>query len=101
LAQAWRNVPVQPCAREIAGVKVETVTGLTGSEFRKHYDCTIGEYPRRLRSEFACREIAVSDAPLVEIALSAGFANQAHFTRTFKRLKGITPTEYRSIYRTP
>jgi len=39
---------------------------------------------------------AGSDAPLVEIALSAGFSEQSHFSRTFKRLTGLTPSEYRS-----
>jgi AraC family transcriptional regulator len=31
-------------------------------EFRRHYQCTMGEYIRRLRIEFACREISVSNA---------------------------------------
>jgi AraC-like DNA-binding protein len=31
----------------------------------------------------------------VDVALSAGFADQAHFSREFKRGFGITPSEYR------
>ena len=69
------------------------------STFRKYYGSTIGEYVRRLRVEFACREIALSDTPLVEIALAAGFINQAHFSRTFRHITGMAPKEYRRNFR--
>jgi AraC family transcriptional regulator len=68
-------------------------------EFRRHYRCTVGEYVRRLRVERACREIAKSDVPLVEIASAAGFYDQSHFSRTFKRLTGLTPAAFRAACR--
>jgi AraC family transcriptional regulator len=68
-------------------------------EFRRHFHCTMGEYLRRLRIERACREMAHSDAPLAEIAALAGFYDQSHFCRTFKRLTGMTPAEYRAVFR--
>jgi AraC family transcriptional regulator len=67
------------------------------AEFRRKYGVTVGEYVRRLRVEFACRQLAASDASLASIALAAGFASQAHFARTFKRLTGVTPLRYRSV----
>jgi AraC family transcriptional regulator len=54
-------------------------------EFRRFYGCTLGEYLRGLRIQFACRKHSTSDMPLVEIALAAGFSHQAHFSRLFKR----------------
>jgi AraC family transcriptional regulator len=39
-----------------------------------------------------------SNVPLVEIALAAGFADQTHFTRSFKRITGMTPTEFRRLF---
>jgi AraC family transcriptional regulator len=68
-------------------------------EFRKFYGCTLGEYLRGLRIEFACRKLSASDMPLVEISLAAGFSHQAHFSRIFKRQIGITPGEFRSLRR--
>ena len=68
-------------------------------EFRKHYRCTVGEYVRRLRIEFACHEIATTEARLVDIALAAGFSHQSHFSRTFKRLRGMTPAQFRAVCR--
>lgn len=67
--------------------------------FRKHYGLTVGEYLRKLRVEFACRQMSRTDAPLAHVAAAAGFYDQSHFTRTFKRLTGMTPTEYRAISR--
>jgi AraC-like DNA-binding protein len=39
-----------------------------------------------------------SNQPLVEIALAAGFADQPHFTRSFKRITGLTPTDFRRVF---
>ncbi|HVG30090.1 MAG TPA: AraC family transcriptional regulator [Pyrinomonadaceae bacterium] len=69
------------------------------SVFQASYRCSVGEYVRRLKIEYACRELTRSDAPLVKIALDAGFYDQSHFSRTFKRLTGMTPTAYRSTFR--
>ena len=67
--------------------------------FRRKYDCTIGEYVRRLRIEYACRRISASTDSLIEIALTAGFTDQSHFARIFKNHLGVTPGEYRKISR--
>lgn len=67
--------------------------------FRKFQHCTIGEYVRRLRVEHARGLLLASDIPLVEIALSSGFADHTHFSRSFKRVTGMTPTEFRQSIR--
>jgi AraC family transcriptional regulator len=65
--------------------------------FRKTHGCTIGEYLRRLRLEFAARQIAAGEAPLGEIAIASGFADQSHLTNTFKARFGFTPSAYRRL----
>lgn len=67
--------------------------------FREHYGSTIGEYLRKLRIDFACSQIRESDRPLTEIALSAGFCDQGHFSRSFKQHLGMSPSEYRFTFR--
>jgi len=67
--------------------------------FRKTFGCTIGEYVRRLRVEFAARQISLTDEPLGEIAYAAGFADHSHFNRTFKSFYGLTPNQYRQFSR--
>lgn len=65
-------------------------------EFRRCYQCTIGDMVRRERIGFACRELLKSDVTLTNIALSAGFYDQSHFSKAFKRVIGITPARYRA-----
>ena len=69
--------------------------------FRKHYRCTIGEYIRQRRVEYASRQLSQSDAPLVEIALAAGFSDQSHFSKTFKLFTGLSPARFRATLRQP
>jgi AraC family transcriptional regulator len=67
--------------------------------FRRKYNCTVGEYVRRRRVEYACQRISISNDSFAEIALTAGFTDQSHFARTFKNHLGVTPGEYRKISR--
>jgi AraC family transcriptional regulator len=49
-----------------------------------------------MRIEYACRELMASNLAVINIAFAAGFADQSHFSRTFKRLCGTTPGRYRA-----
>lgn len=63
--------------------------------FRRHFGCTIGGYARRRRIEFCSEQLRGDGASLGEIAARAGFASQAHFTRSFKLHTDMTPGEFR------
>jgi AraC family transcriptional regulator len=67
--------------------------------FRSRYRCSVGEYLRRRRIEFACHKISASKDSLVDIALASGFSNQSHFSRIFKQITGMSPAQYRSVCR--
>ena len=67
--------------------------------FRAKFGCTIGEYVRRLRVQFAAKQIASTEIPLCEIAQAAGFADQSHLHKIFKSVFGLTPVEYRKLNR--
>ena len=66
--------------------------------FRQAYGCSLGEYLRQLRIESVSQQLVASKTPLSEIALAAGFADQAHFSRTFKKQTGMTPAEFRNTF---
>jgi len=66
--------------------------------FRQFERCTVGDYIREVRIDYARRRLLESKEPLVQIALAAGFADQTHFTRSFKRVTGMTPTEFRRLF---
>jgi AraC family transcriptional regulator len=65
-------------------------------EFRVRYGTSVGDYGRRVRLAWAATELAGSDTTLATIAIQAGFADQSHFTRVFKRYIGVTPARYRA-----
>lgn len=69
--------------------------------FRRHFACTIGEYVRRLRIEFASQRIAAADDSLCEVGLAAGFSDQSHFSKVFKQQTGMTPGQFRANLRAP
>lgn len=65
--------------------------------FKKHYRTTVGEYVRRLRLDWATRQLSDTDASIAEIALAAGFYDQSHFSHLFKQHTGFTPAEFRAF----
>jgi AraC family transcriptional regulator len=67
--------------------------------FRKEHGCTLGDYIRRLRVEFACRKLADSETPLAQIAILSGYSDQSHFTNAFHRQMRMTPGEFRRNFR--
>jgi AraC family transcriptional regulator len=57
----------------------------------------IGEYVHRLRIRAACEQMLAPRASLAEISLAAGFADQSHFTRAFRRVAGMSPGAFRKL----
>lgn len=68
--------------------------------FREHYRESIGAFTRRLRLEWAVRQLTTTDRPLARIALQAGFSDQSHFTRAFKQYSGVPPGRFRCLIQT-
>jgi AraC family transcriptional regulator len=64
--------------------------------FRARYGASVGEYGRRVRLAWAAAELGRCDTGIATIAKQAGFADQSHFTRMFKRYVGVTPARYRA-----
>ncbi|HEX8692985.1 MAG TPA: helix-turn-helix domain-containing protein [Longimicrobium sp.] len=86
---ARRDLRLAALAAE-AGVHPVTLA----RSFRACYGESVGECVRRLRIEWSATALA-SGAPISRVALSAGFADQSHFTRAFRRALGVTPAEWR------
>jgi AraC-like DNA-binding protein len=63
--------------------------------FRAQLGIRPGELARLVRVEDARRHLKHSAADLAEIAYHLGFYDQAHFSKSFKTVVGLTPGEYR------
>ena len=69
--------------------------------FRRVCDETPGEYLQRLRVKFASEKLALTEMPIAEVAAEAGFADQSHMTRMFRRHTRTTPRELRRTFALP
>ena len=65
--------------------------------FPIHFKCTLGDYIRKIRIDKSLNLIRAGDEKLTDIALASGFADQSHFIRTFKKVTGLLPNEYRNL----
>lgn len=86
-----------PSLEEVAGAVGVHPTHLARM-FRRHYGCSVGDYVRKLRIEQARRDLLSPETPLVDIAVTAGYSDQSHFTVAFKRHTGMTPGEFRRSF---
>lgn len=72
---------------------------LSVSYFSRAFRVSTGLPPHkwllRQRVKTAQQLMAVRELPLSEIAISAGFADQSHFTRVFSSIVGISPGAWR------
>lgn len=65
-------------------------------DFRRYFRCNFGEYLRQIRVERSLPLLRKGELTLAEIALLCGFADQSHFTRTFRQHMGVTPHQFRN-----
>ena len=76
---------------------------LSEAHFSRSFKRTFGESPHsfvmRRRVELAARYMLATDAPLSDIALRCGFADQAHLCKNYRQAVGQTPAAWRRVHR--
>ena len=67
-------------------------------KFRKELNgITIYKYLTICRIEYFAQLLTTTSLPLGEIAMMAGISDYSNFSRIFKKVKGISPMEYRRL----
>ena len=96
VAWAWQRL-VQSDGRARIGTLAAEV-GASRRHLGERFHRQIGLAPktaaRVLRFHAVCRRIEHEPERWADIAWAAGYADQSHFNREFRRLAGITPTEF-------
>jgi AraC-like DNA-binding protein len=87
--------------RSVTLAELASRTGLDAYRLTRAFTRVVGMPPhayhlqQRLRG---AQERLSAGAPILEVAHASGFSDQAHFTRRFKRLTGVTPGRYRAAH---
>ena len=63
--------------------------------FRHVFDYSVKEYIAKRRLTLAARELAAAGGSVLELALKYGYAGPETFARAFRRLWGVSPSEFR------
>jgi len=86
--------------RELRLAELSAVVHMSPYHFARLFKRSTGVPPHRFlvrhRIDEARALLAAHTVPIAEIARSVGFRTPSHFTTTFRRLTGMTPSAYRS-----
>jgi AraC family transcriptional regulator len=102
-APEWLEEAVSHLDRHYAGpVSLSSAAAHAGvhpatlaTAFRRFRGTSVGEHVRELRLSHARSALERTRRPLEEVAAEAGFFDQAHLGRLFRRRFGVTPAAYR------
>ncbi len=86
--------------RVVRSGELEAVTGLTRYDLARQFRALVGTSPYRyslMRRLGHARALIARRRPLADVALEAGFADQAHLTRAFAAAFGVTPARYGTL----
>jgi AraC-like DNA-binding protein/quercetin dioxygenase-like cupin family protein len=85
--------------RRLSLAEIAAAAGVSPAElpraFRRAYGVSIAAFARAVRLDRAAERLERGHSSLDVIARDAGFVDQSHFTRAFKRSRGVTPGQYR------
>ncbi|MFD2445396.1 effector binding domain-containing protein [Bacillus sp. CGMCC 1.16607] len=59
-------------------------------------DLSVGEYIRRRRLTLAAQELSKTDRKIIDLAYKYGYETPEAFTKAFRKLHGVTPSEARN-----
>ncbi|MER9128941.1 AraC family transcriptional regulator [Mesorhizobium sp. M0768] len=107
---AWRAASLardyleENVARIVRSHELEAITGLDRYALSRHFRATFSTSPHRfllMRRLQRARRMIEADEPLAQIAIAAGFSDQSHFNRHFKKAFGVTPGRWSALTRRP
>jgi len=88
-------------ASDLSLAELAKIAGVSPSHFKTLFKQSVGmpvhRYVIRRRVEYAAELLQGGDAPLADVALQAGFANQSHMARCMRRTLGVTPAQARPL----
>lgn len=66
--------------------------------FKQYYGVSLKQYQLQTKMEHAKASLSETNLPVSHIAYSLGFADAHNFSNAFRKVTGLSPSEYRSTY---
>jgi AraC family transcriptional regulator len=89
----------QHLAERITGKTLADLIAVSIGQFFRSFKASVGipplQYVASRRLELVCSLLRTSREPLSQIAVTAGFCDQSHLCRVFRRVLGTTPAAWR------
>lgn len=63
--------------------------------FKKRYNKTLMQVVNEIRINYACKELLKDNANITEVCYQSGFNTFSNFAKTFKKITGTGPREYK------
>ncbi len=63
------------------------------------FGLTTGQWVLKQRLDHAQLQLVQSDTKIAQIALDCGYEDQSAFSRQFRKTTGLTPSQFRTVYR--
>jgi PAS domain S-box-containing protein len=102
IAQALRHLEAdygQPMSASLLARKADMSPARFARIIKRIHGITPMQLITKTRISAGARRLSESDATIVEIALECGFADHSAFTRAFRAVTGMSPTEHRRMSR--
>jgi len=89
--------------RKLTSEEIARISGLSMSRclhlFKEETGMSLSEYIKKLRVDYGKYLILNADISLADCSIEVGFFDQSHFTKTFKQVEKMTPSQFRRKYK--
>jgi AraC-like DNA-binding protein len=94
----------QHYAQPISLAELTAIAGLSVAQLERHCKRIFQLTPRQMIHKArlgAASQLLLGELPITEIALRCGYTDHSAFSRQFKALTGLSPSQYRDSHRNP
>ncbi|WP_178084356.1 AraC family transcriptional regulator [Pseudomonas sp. F(2018)] len=91
-------------AQPLSLAELTTIAGLSVAQLERHCKRIFQLTPRQMIHKArlgAASQLLLGELPITEIALRCGYTDHSAFSRQFKALTGLSPSQYRDSHRNP
>lgn len=87
----------EPLTLNMVADKVGITPAYLSSIFSQHMGVTLIDYLNEIRIEHACVYLKQNYFKTYEVAYKVGFRDEKYFSKVFRKVKGMSPSEYKKV----